>query len=92
MTTQSNSSKEPISPLRQRLIEDMTLRKLSPSTQRNYIRAVKLFADYLGHSPHRATAEDLRAYQLHLVSSGISGGSLNAMITATTGGNGRVAI
>ena len=82
MTTQSNSSNEPISPLRQRLIEDMRLRKLSPSTQRNYIRAVKLFADYLGHSPHRATAEDLRAYQLHLVSSGITGGSLNATITA----------
>jgi len=82
MTTQSSSSSTPISPLRQRLIEDMTLRKLAPGTQRDYIRVVKRFADYLGHSPHRATAEELRAYQLHLVSSGIAGPTLNATITA----------
>ncbi len=82
MTTQSTSSHPPISPLRQRLIDDMTLRKLSPGTQRIYIRAVKRFADYLGRSPHRATAEDLRAYQLHLVSNGMTGPTLNATITA----------
>jgi site-specific recombinase XerD len=82
MTTQSNSSDTPISRLRQRLIDDMTMRKLALGTQRIYIRAVKLFADYLGHSPHRASAEELRAYQLHLVRSGITGGSLNATITA----------
>jgi hypothetical protein len=82
MTTQSNSSNKQNSPLRQRLIDDMTLRKLSPGTQRIYIGAVKRFADYLGRSPHRASAEDLRAYQLHLVSSGITGPTLNTRITA----------
>ena len=61
-----------ISPLHQRMIDDMTLRKLSPKTQGHYIRAVKRFAEYLGCSPHRASAEDLRRYQLHLVSSGTS--------------------
>ena len=82
MTTQSNSSNKQNSPLRQRLIDDMTLRKLSPGTQRIYIGAVKRFADYLGRSPHRTSAEDLRAYQLHLVSSGITGPTLNTRITA----------
>jgi site-specific recombinase XerD len=68
--------------LRQRLIDDMTMRRLAPGTQRDYIRVVKRFADWLERSPHRATAEDLRAYQLHLVSSGIAGPTLNATITA----------
>ena len=76
---QSNNS---VSPLRQRMIDDMTLRRLAPKTQTNYLRAVKRFADYLKRSPHRATAEDLRAYQLHLVSSGITGPTLNATIAA----------
>ena len=53
-------STQPISPLRQRMIEDMRLRKLAPKTQTSYICAVKKLADYLGHSPHTATAEDLR--------------------------------
>lgn len=81
MTTQSSSSNAPISPLRQRLIDDMTMRKLAPGTQRDYIRVVKRFADWLERSPHRATAEDLRAYQLHLVSSGVAAPTLNATIT-----------
>ena len=59
-------STQPISPLRQRMIEDMRLRKLAPKTQASYICAVKKLADYLGHSPHTATAEDLRRFQLHL--------------------------
>jgi site-specific recombinase XerD len=71
-----------ISPLRQRLIDDMALRKLSPSTQAHYVRAVKEFAKYFKRSPDRATAEDLRQYQLHLVSSGMSRTSLNARVTA----------
>ena len=75
-------STKTISPLRQRMIDDMTLRKLAPGTQRNYLRAVKVFADYLGRSPHRATAEGLRRYQLHLVSCGTPGPTLNAAVTA----------
>ena len=71
-----------VSPLRQRMIEDMMLRKLSPKTQSAYIRAVKKLTFYLGHSPDTASAEDLRRYQLHLVNKGISSITLNAMITA----------
>ena len=71
-----------ISPLRQRMIDDMKLRKLSPKTQSGYLRAVKNLSRYLKHSPASATAEELRQYQLHLVDHGISGISLNAAITA----------
>ena len=69
------------SPLRQRMIDDMRMRKLSPKTQTGYIRAVRRFAGFLGRSPDSANAEDLRRYQLHLVERGTSSGSLNATIT-----------
>ncbi|MEA1890175.1 MAG: tyrosine-type recombinase/integrase, partial [Pseudomonadota bacterium] len=74
--------KEPISPLRQRMIEDMSLRKLAPKTQSGYIRAVKNFTRYLGRPPDTASAEDLRHYQLYMVDHGISSISLNSTITA----------
>ena len=74
-------STQTISPLRQRMIDDMRLRKLSPKTQSGYIRAVKRFAGFLGHSPDRAKVEDLRRFQLYLVDHGISPVSLNATIT-----------
>ena len=70
-----------ISPLRQRMIDDMRLRKLSPKTQTGYIRAVKRFTGFLGRSPDTATVEELRRYQLHLVDHGISPVSLNATLT-----------
>ena len=75
------ASTHPISPLRQRMIDDMRLRKLAPKTQSAYIRAVRQFALYLGRSPDTASAEDLRNYQLHLVDHGISPVSLNAAIS-----------
>ena len=75
-------STQPISPLRQRMIEDMHIRKLAAKTQTSYIRAVKKLADYLGHSPHSATAEDLRQFQLHLTDKGTSRITINAAITA----------
>ena len=65
--TQNNES---ISPLRQRMFEDMVLRKLSERTQSAYIRAVKNLTRFLGRSPDTADDEDLRRYQLHLVSTG----------------------
>ena len=71
-----------ISPLRRRMIEDMTIRKLGPKTQAGYIRAVKNFAAFLGHSPDRATIEDIRRYQLSLASSGLGVPSVNAAMTA----------
>ncbi len=73
---------QPISPLRQRMIEDMTMRKLAPKTQASYICAVKKLADYMGHSPHSATAEDLRQFQLHLTDTGTSRITINTTITA----------
>src|ERR1700757_1021599 len=62
-----------ISPLRRRLIEDMAIRRLSPKTQLHYIRHVKRFADFLGRSADKATAEDVHRYQLRLASIGTTG-------------------
>lgn len=70
-----------VSPLRQRMIEDMRLRKLAEKTQSQYIRAVRRLAAYLGRSPDTATAEDLRNFQLYLVDHGVSPITLNITIT-----------
>ena len=70
-----------ISPLRQRMIEDMSLRKLSPKTQAAYLRAVVKLAGFLEGSPRIATAEDLRKFQLHLVDEGVTNITINATIT-----------
>ncbi len=75
---------KPISPLRQRMIDDMHMRQYSPKTQVGYLRAVTRFASYLKRSPDTATDEDCRRYQLYLVDCGISAVSLNATITALT--------
>ena len=75
-------STQPLSPLRQRMIEDMHMRKLAPKTQASYICAVKKLADYLGHSPHTASTEDLRRFQLHLTDNGTSRITINCTITA----------
>jgi integrase/recombinase XerD len=56
------TSTQTVSPLRQRMIEDMRMRKLEPKTQSNYIRAVRRFAKYLGRSPDTTTEEELRRY------------------------------
>ena len=69
------------SPLRQRMIDDMALRKLSPKTQQTYIRSVLKLAQFLDRSPHTATAEDLRRFQLHLASNGVSSQTINVTIT-----------
>lgn len=74
-------SSESISPLRQRMLDDMRMRKLSDKTQSHYLRAVRRFAAYLGRPPDTASAEELRRYQLHLVDEGISPASLNAAIS-----------
>ena len=71
-----------ISPLRRRLIEDMTIRRLGPGTQHQYIRHVKSFADFVGHSPDKATPEDVRRYQLRLASIGTTVPTLNAGASA----------
>jgi site-specific recombinase XerD len=75
------SSQPAVSPLRQRMTDDMRMRQLSPKTQANYLRIVREFTRFLGRSPDTATVEDLRRYQLHLVDHGVSPVSLNAAIT-----------
>ena len=57
---------EAVSPLRRRMIEDMTIRKLAPKTQQDYVQRIKNFAVFLGRSPDTASFEDVRRYQLHL--------------------------
>ncbi|MBX4893713.1 MULTISPECIES: site-specific integrase [Rhizobium] len=71
-----------MSPLRRRMIEDMTIRNLSPATQRSYLHAVTKFSRYFGRSPDRLGLEDVRAFQVHLVSSGLSWPALNQTVCA----------
>ena len=71
-----------VSPLRRRMIDDMSLRNLSPATQRSYLHAVTKFSRYFGRSPDRLGLEDVRAFQVYLVSQGISWGSLNQIVCA----------
>src|ERR1700760_3602897 len=75
-------SEKPISPLRQRMLEDMIVRRFVPDTQREYIRAVKRLATFLGRSPDTATPEELRAFQLHLTETGVQPPTINATVTA----------
>ena len=71
-----------LSPLRRRMIEDMTVRNLSPATQRSYLHAVGKFSRYFGRSPDRLRLEDVRAFQVHLVSNGVSWAGLNQIVCA----------
>jgi site-specific recombinase XerD len=70
-----------MSPLRRRMIEDMTIRKLAPKTQHDYVQRVKNFAAFLGRSPDTATFEDVRRYQLHLASSGVGVPTINQTVS-----------
>ncbi len=66
-----------VSPLRQRMIEDMLIRQFAPKTQACHIRMVGDFTVFLGSAPERALAEDLRRHQLHLASTGATANSIN---------------
>ena len=70
-----------VSPLRQRMVEDMRMRKFEPKTQAAYLRAVRKLTKFLKASPDTADAEDLRRFQMHLVDSGASPITLNATIS-----------
>ena len=76
-----DSTTHVVTPLRQRMIDDMRMRKLQGQTQAGYIRAVRQLAAFLQRSPDTATVEDLRRFQLHLVDRGTSPITLNATIT-----------
>jgi integrase/recombinase XerD len=71
-----------ISPLRQRLIDDMNMRRFSPETQRNYIRDVGRLATFLGRSPDTATAEDLRRFQVDQREAGVPVPTMNSIVSA----------
>jgi len=75
-------SDTPISPLRQRMVEDMTVRKFGAATQQSYIRAVKTFSEFLGRSPGSATAEDLRRFQVHQSATGAQPSVMNNTVSA----------
>jgi site-specific recombinase XerD len=74
-------SKEVVSPLRQRMIEDMNARKLGAHSQRSHIQSCKRFAAFLKRSPDTATPDDIRRFQLHLIESGVSIGNRNRIMT-----------
>lgn len=71
-----------ISPLRQRMIEDITIRRFGEHTQRDYVRQVREVTAFLGLPPDRAEPEDLRRYQLHLALHGASYARMNLASTA----------
>jgi len=75
-------TEQAISPLRRRMIEDMTIRKFAQKTQHDYVQRVKDFASYLHRSPGTAKPEDVRGFQLHLASSGAGVPKINTTISA----------
>src|SRR6202789_3716823 len=70
-----------MSPLRRRMIEDMTIRKFAAKTQHDYLQRVKNFATFLGRSPDTAGVEDVRRYQLHLTASGVGVPTVNQTVS-----------
>ena len=72
---------EAMSPLRRRMIEDMTIRKFAPKTQHDYLQRVKNFAAFLGRSPDTASFEDVRRYQLRLTTSGVGVPTVNQTVS-----------
>src|SRR3954467_5487091 len=71
-----------MNPLRRRMIEDMKVRNLSPVTQRCYVHAVAKFAQHFNRSPDRLGLEEVRAYQIHLTTTGISWAGFNVAVCA----------
>jgi integrase/recombinase XerD len=71
-----------VSPLRQRMIDDMTIRNMTPGTQKGYIRAVKNFSLFFARSPDKLTFDDVRKYHLHLASRKLEAQTINQIICA----------
>jgi site-specific recombinase XerD len=75
-------SEKPISPLRRRMIEDMTVRNFVEKTQNDYIRHVRTFTTFLGRAPDTAAPEDLRLFQLHQTQAGVGASGINGSVAA----------
>jgi integrase/recombinase XerD len=73
---------EQMTPLRRRMLDDMTIRNMSPSTQKIYVRAVANFSIFHGRSPDKLNAEDVRDYRLHLITRGLKATSINPIMGA----------
>lgn len=78
----STKPAEAVSPLRRRMIEDMSVRKFSAKTRHDYIRNVETFAKFLGRSPDTATGEDLRRYQVDQTKSSVQPPAMNSSVAA----------
>src|SRR3546814_21038755 len=72
----------PITPRRQRLLDDMAMRRFGPETQRNYLRDVGRFATWLGRSPHTARAEEVRQFQIDQQPAGVPVPTMNSIVSA----------
>mgnify|MGYP003705924345 FL=1 len=75
-------TQEKVSPLRERMMEDMRIRGMGDKSQKAHIRALKDFTVFLGRSPDTAVPDDLRAYQLHMADTGVTPSTFNARIVA----------
>ena len=75
-------SHRPVSALRERMIEDMSVRGFSEKTRNDYVRNVRAFPAFISRSPDTATAEDLRRFQLHQTQSGMQPPSVNSAVSA----------
>src|SRR5260370_40778058 len=75
-------SEKPISPLRRRMIEDMTVRNFVEKARNDYIRHVRTFTAFLGRSPDKAKPEDLRRFQLHQTQTGVRPPSISGSVAA----------
>jgi len=73
---------EQMTPLRRRMLDDMTIRNMLPSTQKTYVRTVANFSIFHGRSPDKLNAEDVRDYRLHLITRGLKATSINPTIGA----------
>ena len=71
-----------VSPLRQRLIDEMEMRRFCRETQRNYIRDIGRFATFLGRSPDTATPEDVRRFQVEQSDQGVPVPTMNSIVSA----------
>lgn len=78
-----------ITPLRERMLEDMRIRGMGDKAQKSHIRAIKDFTKFLKRSPDTATPEELRAYQLHMTDTGVTASTFNTRITTNRDGPNR---
>jgi integrase/recombinase XerD len=78
----SHPSHSPVSALRERMIEDMTVRGFGEKTRHDYVRHVRTFATFVGRAPDTATAEEVRRFQLHQAETGVGAPSINSAVSA----------